>query len=115
MHNTDHMATAKYVFSDLPTSEGLSLTEKFSQHSAVSFINELTYEGYKDVPASYLFCETDGCVVPAAQQKAIDVIEKATGRKVDVTRIPSDHCPVVSHQKEVVEWFVGMLEKGGQE
>jgi hypothetical protein len=115
MHNTDHDATARYVFSDLPVSEALPWVEKFSQHSAVSFVNELTYAGYMDVPASYLFCETDGCVVPAAQQRAIDVIEKASKREVDVTRIPSDHCPNVSHQKEVVEWFVGMLEKGGQE
>lgn len=115
MFHEDHATTAKYVFNHLSPEEGLELAKQFLQHSAVSFANELTYAGYKDVPVSYLFCEEDLCVPPTAQQKGIDAIEKASGRKVDVTRIKSDHCPNVSHPQEVIDWFVGMVEKGGRE
>jgi hypothetical protein len=111
----DFATVAKYVHNDLSEAEGLAWIEKFSQHSGTSFTNELTYAGYTDVPASYLFCENDLCVVPAAQQRSIDTIEKATGKKVDVTRIQSDHAPSASHPEEVVKWFVGMIEKGGKE
>ncbi|KAF2684508.1 alpha/beta-hydrolase [Lentithecium fluviatile CBS 122367] len=115
MTHPDPALTAKYAFSDLPLSEGTKWVKTFSEHSAISFANELTYAGYKDVPVSYLFCEADECVIPAAQQRAIDVIEKANGGKVDVTRIKSDHCPNVSHPEMVVDWFVGLVEKGGKE
>lgn len=85
--------------------------KKFPQHSAVSFGDELTYAGYKDVPVSYLFCENDKCVPPEVQQKGIETIEEASGEKVDVTRINSDHCPMISAPDKVVEWFVGLAEK----
>jgi hypothetical protein len=112
MRHPDPALTAKYVFSDLQPTEGIELVKTFGEHSAVSFTNSLTHAGYKDVPASYLFCEDDECVVPAAQQKGIDLIERVSGKKVDVTRIKSDHCPNVSHPEKVVDWFVGLIEKG---
>ena len=115
MHHFDSALSAKYVHSDLSPEEGIACVKRFSQHSVVSFTNELTYEGYKDVPTSYLFCDADACVLPIAQQRGIDVIEKASGRKVDVTKIHSDHCPNISHPEEVVKWFVDLVEKGGRE
>lgn len=111
MFHEDPATIAKYVFNNLSPTEGIEWASKFSQHSAVSFTNKLNHAGYKDVPASYLFCEEDLCVPPATQQKGIDAIEKASGQKVDVTRIKSDHCPSVSHLQEVIDWFVAMMEK----
>jgi hypothetical protein len=82
-----------------------------AEHSSISFGNELTYAGYKDVPASFLFCENDTCVPPEVQQKSIDNIEEASGNKVDVTRINTGHCPMVGALDKVVDWFVGLAEK----
>lgn len=115
LHLNDHETVAKYVFSDLSLEEGVELVKSMSQHSAVSFANDLTYAGYKDVPVSYLFCENDKCVPPFVQQRAIDNVERATGKKVDVTRIPTDHVPTVSAPGKVVDWFVALVEKGGKE
>lgn len=115
MNHHDPALTASYVFTDLTPEEGIAWVKKFSQHSGISFTNELTYAGYKDVPVSYLFCEGDKCVPPSTQQKGIDTIEKASGRKVDITRIPNDHVPNASAPEKVVDWFVKIVEKGSQE
>ena len=86
--------------------------KRFVHHSAISFTGELTYPGYKDVPVSYLFCENDKCIPPSVQQKGIDMIEEASGNKVDVTRINNDHCPSISAPEKVIDWFVSVAEKG---
>jgi hypothetical protein len=103
--------SAAIVFNDIPREEGIAWVKKMPQHSSISFGNELTYAGYKDVPASFLFCENDKCVPPEVQQKSIDNIEEASGNKVDVTRINTDHCPMVSAPDKVVDWFVDLAEK----
>ena len=77
----------------------------------ISFANELTHAGYKDVPTSYLFCEDDKCVVPHNQQLGINFIEQASGNKVDVTKKPFDHCPTITHTEEAIEWLVSLVEK----
>ncbi|KAF2787983.1 alpha/beta-hydrolase [Melanomma pulvis-pyrius CBS 109.77] len=103
--------TAAIVFNDLSVEDGIAWVKKFPQHSAVSFGDELAYAGYRDVPVSYLFCENDKCVPPEVQQKGIETIEEASGEKVDVTRINSGHCPMISAPDKVVEWFVRLAEK----
>ena len=89
--------------------------EDFVQHSSISFANELTHAGYKDVPVSWFFCEDDQCVVPGAQQNGIDTIEKASGKKVEITRNFSDHCPEVSTPENLANWLASLIEKGGRE
>ncbi|KAF2662670.1 alpha/beta-hydrolase [Lophiostoma macrostomum CBS 122681] len=106
---------ADMVFNHLSHDEGLAAARKFSQHSSVSFANELTYPGYKDVPVSYLFCEEDECVSPKIQQKGIDAIEAASGSKVDVKKIPSDHCPSYTHPELALEWIISVADKAGEE
>ncbi|KIW02508.1 hypothetical protein, variant [Verruconis gallopava] len=80
-------------FNDMPYEEALPWAKRFGQHSAISFGGKLTYQGYKDVPVSYMFCENDKCVLPRMQQAGIDFVEKASGRKVDVYRYNVDHIP----------------------
>jgi hypothetical protein len=84
------------VFNLAPDEVGLKWAKRFGRHSAISFAGKLSYQGYKDVPVSYMFCEEDLCVTPAMQQAGIDFIEKASGRKVDVYRYPLDHIPYLS-------------------
>ena len=103
------------VFNHLPHDEGVAAAQNFSQHSSISFVNELTYAGYEDVPVSWLFCADDKCVTPKQQQKSIDIIEEASGKKVDVTRIDSDHCPTWTHPEVALEWITGLADKGGEE
>ena len=106
-------ASAALTFSDLPSTEGEAWIRRFPQHSAVSFSNELTYAGYKDIPVSYLLCEDDLCVTPDLQTKGIQSMEEASARKVDITGIKSDHVPPVSHPDLVIDWILDVVAKAG--
>jgi len=111
MQQNDIVGSAALVFSDLPKEEGEAWVKKFVTHSGVSFGNKLTNAGYKDIPVSYLFCEQDKTIPPANQREGIDMIEKVSGKKVDVTSIPTGHCPNVSAHQKVVDWFLDVAGK----
>lgn len=104
-------ATAAIILQTIPAEEGTALVWKFPKHSGASFINELTYAGYKHVPVSYLLCEDDLCIPPDVQRDGIEIIEKERGRKVDVTSIKSDHCPNWSATQLMADWIVDVAEK----
>jgi hypothetical protein len=93
----------KDCFNLIPHDEAVTWAKRFGQHSAISFGGKLSYQGYKDVPVSYMFCEEDLCVTPAMQQAGIDTIEKASGRKVDVYKYPLDHIPYFSGVESVID------------
>jgi pimeloyl-ACP methyl ester carboxylesterase len=93
---------AKDNFSDMPPAEGIEWAKKMPEHSTASFGGELTYEGYKDVPVSYLYTEQDRTVLPKLQQVCIDNVEQATGKKVDVQKLDSGHFPFLSRPNDVV-------------
>ncbi|KAI1413717.1 alpha/beta-hydrolase [Hypoxylon sp. FL1857] len=100
------------TISDLPDkAEREAWVEKFQVHSPVSFSNELTHAGYKDVPVSYLFCEEDRCVTPQVQRDGIEIIEKESGRKVDVTSVKAGHCPTITVPEKVIGWIVRTAAK----
>lgn len=103
--------TAKICFSSWPVDKGTAWVKKFSKHSTQSFQEPLTYAGYKDVPCSYLLCEKDLCIPASVQQAGIDLIEKESGRKVDVTRLEADHVPNWTAPDETIRWIVGLGEK----
>lgn len=103
--------SAKLTFSDLPLEEGVEWIKKFPQHSAISFVNPLTHAGYKDIPVSYLLCEKDLVIPPDVQKAGIEMIEKESGRKVDVTAIPRDHVPNARYPEEVADWILKVAGK----
>jgi hypothetical protein len=60
----------------------------------------LTYAAYKDIPASYLFCEADKCVTPEVQNRIIAAMESEMGGKtVDRHSVKADHAINVTHPK----------------
>jgi hypothetical protein len=103
--------SARIVFFDLPKEKGEAWMPMFPHHSAVSFGNELTYAGYKNLPVSYLLCEKDLCIPLNVQETGIKLIEEASEKKVDVTRIQADHCPNVSATDSVIQWAVDVAGK----
>jgi hypothetical protein len=102
---------AKYTFSDLTFDEGMEWAVKFPQHSAISFAGEVTYAGYKDVPSSYLLCLKDLVITEKMQRAGIELIEKASGTKVDVTEIDAGHAPSAKYPEKVMEWIVDVINK----
>lgn len=104
-------AAARHSFSDLPQEEGEAWIRRFPRHSAASFADPLTHPGYTGVPVSYLLCKGD-MTIPAKNQRAgIEVMERASGRKVDVTSIEAGHCPIVSDPDAVVSWVLDLVRK----
>lgn len=103
--------SAKIAFSDLPQAEGEAWIRRFPKHSAVSFGNELTYAGYKDIPVSYLLCEEDLCIPAKNQKDGIALIEKVSGNKVDVTSIKAGHCPNATAIDKVIAWILDVAGK----
>lgn len=103
--------TARVCLNHLSSEEGTALIKKFPKHSAVSFMNELTYPGYNYVPVSYLVCADDLCIPLSVQEGEIKMIERESGNKVDVTKIYADHIPNVTSPQAVVDWVVSVAEK----
>ncbi|KAI1436130.1 Alpha/beta hydrolase fold-1 [Xylaria sp. CBS 124048] len=99
------------IFSGMSEEEAAKLSKEFAPHSIISFTNPLTHAGYKDIPVSYLFCEGDQTIPPAVQRKEIDMIERETGSKVDVTSINSNHVPTVHCPEKVVDWLITCARK----
>ncbi|KAH7310607.1 Alpha/beta hydrolase fold-1 [Stachybotrys elegans] len=111
LYYTDIPGVAAMSFSSMPPEEGQLWAGRLARHSAASFANPLTYAGFKDVPVSYLLCENDLAIPPIVQQSIIDMIERETGRSVDVTSIDADHVAPLSSPDTVAEWIVGIAEK----
>jgi hypothetical protein len=107
----DPIASAPICFSDLPVEEGVAWMKKFPRHSAVSFGSELTHAGYKDIPVSWLLCEEDLCVPEKNQRETIGLIERVSGKEVDVTSIKTGHCPPASAPQKVVDWILEVAGK----
>jgi len=102
MRHADAEGSANLTFANLPLEQGVELVKKMTRHSAVSFAGELTFAAYEHVPVSLVLCEKDVVVPPDFQTKVIETIERESGRKVDVVRLPeSDHCPNVSRPVEL--------------
>jgi hypothetical protein len=108
MYHANPAATAKITLNHLPLSEGEAWVKLFPKHSAVSFDNELTYAGYKDVQVSYLLCEEDLCIPATVQRAEIEMMEKESGRKVYVTSIKADHCPNVTSTQKTIDWILDL-------
>jgi hypothetical protein len=106
--HTDLDRTRRIVASDMPKEDAEPWFENWPRHSMPSFMNQLTHDGYKDVPVSWLLCEADICLSPEFQKKGIATVEEVSGRKVDITTADVGHAPNVSKPQVVADWIVKM-------
>lgn len=95
----------------MPKDEGELWAAKMVKHSSASFASPLTYAGFKDIPVSYLLCEDGRTIPPQVQRAGIEMIEKESGNKVDVTAINADHVPPLSSLAKAADWIVGVAER----
>ena len=108
-------ATIDVCMNSISKEQGMQEFKAMGQHSSAAFAGTLSYPGYKDVPASWFLCEDDRCVTPEVQETAIKDIEESwkgtdrEGQKVDVKRVKCDHFPTISAQRELREWFEGLV------
>lgn len=107
----DMGVVASTTFSNIPLGEGEYWAKKLVKHSAVSFSTPLTYAGYKDVPVSYFIAEGDRSITSEYQRSRVELIERVSGNKVDVTTSGADHAPPISALNDVVDWVLGVAAK----
>jgi pimeloyl-ACP methyl ester carboxylesterase len=99
----DPAGCAPIVYSDMTPEDALSWATQMPNHSAISFRQNLTYAAYKDIPVSYLVCETDKCVTPEEQTTIIASMESEMGGKnVNRHSVKAGHAIVLSQPKAVV-------------
>ncbi|KAI0140539.1 Alpha/beta hydrolase fold-1 [Xylariaceae sp. FL1272] len=98
--------TAQVVFSDIPLKEGEYWARKLVKHSATAFRGNLTYEGYKHVPVSYLIAEADHSIPPEAQRSQVAMIERVSGKRVDVSHVQSGHVPPITHPQAMIDYIL---------
>lgn len=108
----DHTANARLTLSDMPDiKEAEVWARKLTSHSSLAFADPLTAAGYKEIPVSYLVCEKDLVVTPAAQRKMIADLEQETGVKIDVTSIQAGHAINITAIEQLTEWVTGLADK----
>jgi len=100
---------AKAALSDVEFQRAIDIVTIMPKHSMSTFTSELTYPGYKHIPASYIFCETDCLVLPDTQRKYIERIKGATGKEVDVHTLSTGHAPNISAPDKLAEVVVGII------
>jgi hypothetical protein len=96
----------------MPLEEAEAFMMRFPTHSMVSFSGELTHAGYKVVPVSYLVCEGDLVISKKAQMGMVEMIERESGKKVDITMSKASHGINVSAPQDVVNWVAHMTKLG---
>jgi pimeloyl-ACP methyl ester carboxylesterase len=104
-------ACAPFVYSESPVEEALKLAKELPQHSTVSYQDQLTYPGYKDVEVHYIVCERDELVLPEYQFGMIELLKGMTNGQVGVHKIRSGHTPNLTQPDTVTKIIKQIVEK----
>jgi pimeloyl-ACP methyl ester carboxylesterase len=94
--------SAHTLFTNLPQDQGLHWVAEMPGHSCISFDNPATYEAFRDIPMTYMICEEDLIIPAEVQREMVEMVERETGRKVDVYSYPVGHVPNITAWKDVV-------------
>ncbi|OAL39241.1 hypothetical protein AYO20_01559 [Fonsecaea nubica] len=97
---------AKATFPDLDFDKAVAVVKTMSRHSALSFASKVTYPGYKHVPVSFIMCANDMIVPPDLQRGYIDMIQRESGRDVDVHTLDTGHCPNTTAPDQLAKLIV---------
>lgn len=81
-------------FADVPARDADNATSRLRKHSLRAFTDELTTASWKSIPTTYIVCEQDQAIPPAAQ---VAMSASATA----VLRLPGGHSPYLSRPSEL--------------
>lgn len=96
-------------YNDLPKQEQDKWAATLLPHSFQVFSSPLTYEAWRDVPSSYIYCTLDNAI-PIADQKRM-VEETAKGVDIRTVQLESSHSPFLS-MPETLARTIGELIEG---
>jgi pimeloyl-ACP methyl ester carboxylesterase len=83
-------------YNDCPPDVAERAAAQLLPHSRASVVQELTTAAWQTVPSTYVICERDNAIPPAAQ-------EMMSGRAGTVLRLDTSHSPFLSRPDDVAE------------
>ncbi|KAJ5086775.1 alpha/beta-hydrolase [Penicillium alfredii] len=95
-------------YADLDPESAVRAAAAIQYHAKPTFFTPLTYEAYRDVPATYLLCEGDRAIPLKAQQKMVD----AVGDIVQTRVCAAGHSPMLAMPQTVAEVIIGAARAG---
>lgn len=104
---------AEHIFSQLDGADRTHYAQQLQYHSVVTFPERLTFPAYEHIPTTCLVSLDDAAVPTAPQHKMVDAAI-AKGANVTKVELHSDHCPQISHPKEVVNILVKVAARSTQ-
>ena len=91
------------LYSELPPEQQAYEVAQLRPQNATALMQpDVSYEGWRDVPCSYLMCENDQAIWPGAQQRMV-ALAKSKGGDIHVETCSTGHFPFVSHPEVVVK------------
>lgn len=89
-----------HFYNDLDDETAAKYVDALVHHAMPCFITPITYEAYRDVPATYLICERDEAIRPDFQRA---MVANAGDSVVRTYTCASGHSPMLSVPDKVFE------------
>lgn len=78
--------------------------QRFSPQSARCFTEKMTYDAFRHIPVSFIFCELDNVLLPWWQEKRIEFLKSArSDGKVHVVKFNTGHCPNITNPEATAQ------------
>ncbi|KAE8318229.1 Alpha/beta hydrolase fold-1 [Aspergillus transmontanensis] len=101
---------ASVFYQDLPDDEAAFWAERLVPLPQSAFLNRITREAYRGIPATYILCKDDRAIPASAQEMMISNVQSA-GASMDVVRITASHSPFLSMPESTAELVVNLAAK----
>lgn len=96
--NVSGAEAAKVFYNDLDEGQVKKAVSELLPHSYRTFLSTCTYEAWRDVPSTYLYCLKD-MALPLSVQKSM-VEETAKGCGIRTETVDASHSPFISKPEE---------------
>jgi pimeloyl-ACP methyl ester carboxylesterase len=83
-------------YADVPPDDAMRAIDRLQPSSYSTATERLTAAAWRNTPSTYVICEKDQALAPAAQ-------EQMAKRATNIRRLPSSHSPMLSRPAEVAQ------------
>ncbi len=83
-------------YADVPIDDATRAIDRLQPSSYSTVTERLTVAAWRSIPSTYVICEEDQALTPAAQ-------EQMAKRATNIRRLPSGHSPMLSRPTEVAQ------------
>lgn len=88
-----HLTPIESLYHDCDPDEAAKAVELLRPHSFATFSTPLTYEAWRDIPSTYLYCDDDRAIPYKKQVQMVEMAREARVEIATVTLEGSGHSP----------------------